>query len=243
MKQKPQTFIFDHPQALASGFAKWFYDLVNDKPSISVALSGGSTPKLFFQVLNREYRQKIDWAKIQVFWGDERCVPPGHEDSNFRMTYENLLDHVAIREQNIHRIHGESDPTLEAERYAQVIGEFLPQTDNLPMFDLVILGLGTDGHTASIFPGQMDLLKSDQFCQVAAHPESGQQRITLTGRIINHAANICFLVAGQGKSGVLAEILNKTGNWEKYPASYIKSNSGGTLHWFLDREAAAGLQK
>ena len=240
MKQRPETLIFDNPEALAAGFGKWFYNFINDRPIVHVALSGGSTPKLFFQVLSRQYVHKIDWSKIQVFWGDERCVPPDHEESNFLMTRQYLLDQAPIHQQNIHRIQGESIPEAAAERYGELIADILPQRDNLPVFDLIILGLGADGHTASIFPGQMRLLESDHFCDVATHPESGQQRITLTGRVINNAANICFLVAGEGKSKVVAEILNNTGDWEGYPASYVRPGRG-SLHWFLDQDAAGNV--
>lgn len=243
MGKESETLVFENAQELAEGFALWFYNFINDKPIVNVALSGGSTPKLFFQVLSQQYRERVDWSKIQFFWGDERCVPPDHEESNYHMARKYLLDHVAVPAQNIHRVHGESAPGPEAGRYGQLIADILPQTDTLPVFDLVILGLGADGHTASIFPDQINLIGSDDLCQVATHPESGQQRITLTGRVINRAVNTCFLVAGGGKSGVIAEILNKTGDWERYPASYIQPGAGGTLHWFLDREAAAGIQR
>lgn len=245
MKPVPEILIFDDPYSLAAGFAEWFHDFTSEKSIVNVALSGGSTPKLFFEILSKQYSHKIDWSKIHFFWGDERCVPPDHEESNFLMTRQNLLDRVNIPAHHIYRIHGESPPKAEAERYGDLMKHLLPQTGNFPAFDLVILGLGTDGHTASIFPGQMHLLKSDRFCEVARHPESGQQRITLTGTVINNATNICFLVAGDGKSEVVAEILNNTGNWEKYPAAYVQPNAGvpGSLRWFLDRTAAGGLRE
>ncbi len=242
MKQEVALEIFEDPPALASGFASWFYDFVSTRPKTNVALSGGSTPKLFFQVLSNEYKDRIDWSGIQLFWGDERCVPPDHQDSNFLMTSKNLFDHISIPSKNVHRILGESDPEKEAQRYGQVLGEVLSHRDSLPVFDLIILGLGSDGHTASIFPDQMHLLQGAGYCEVATHPDSGQRRITLTGKVINQADNICFLVAGAGKSEVVGEILNKTGNWEKYPASYVHGG-GDSIHWFLDREAASIFRK
>ena len=242
MKQEPEIVIFENPSTLASGFALWFYNFVSARPKTNVALSGGGTPKLFFQVLSDEYKDRIDWSGIQFFWGDERCVPPDHQDSNFLMTSKNLFDHITIPPENIHRIFGESDPEEEAVRYGHVLGDVLSHRDSLPVFDLLILGLGNDGHTASIFPDQMHLLRDAGYCAVATHPDSDQRRITLTGKVINQADNICFLVGGESKSAVVGEILNKTGNWKKHPASYVR-NGGGSLHWFLDRGAASAFQK
>ena len=241
MKPKAhEILVFDDPPALARGFADWFYNFVIDKRVVTIALSGGSTPKLFFEILSTQYGKKIDWSKIHLFWGDERCVPPDHKESNFHMTRQNLLDRVAIPSQNIHRIYGESLPEDEADRYSDEIKDALSQNNNLPVFDLVILGLGADGHTASIFPTQMHLLKSDHICEVATHPESGQQRITLTGPVINNSKNICFLVTGKGKSDVVKDILKNTGDWQKYPAAHVHPNAAGpgSLRWFLDRDAA-----
>ena len=244
MTEGREILIFENPEALAAGFADWFYEFTRTRSVVNVALSGGSTPKLFLQELSKRNSHKIDWSAIRFFWGDERCVPPDHEESNFHMTRQYLLDLADIPTRNIYRIRGESPPEAEAARYGDLIKDVLPSNDHLPVFDLVILGLGADGHTASIFPGQMHLLESERVCAVARHPQSGQQRITLTGRVINNATNICFLVAGEGKSEVVVEILDSKGEWEKYPAAYVRPSAGGvgSVRWFLDRGAAGGVR-
>lgn len=228
--------IYSDPQAVATVFAVFFENWSRESKPFTVALSGGSTPKILFRHLAEKYRDDLDWGSIHFFWGDERCVPPGDEDSNFKMTNEMLLQHIPIPKENIHRIHGEDQPEEEARRYAAEIREFVPVKNGLPAFDLVLLGMGEDGHTASIFPHQMELLHSEKICEAATHPVSGQQRISLTGPVINQAEKVAFLVTGAGKSNIVSEIRHRKGDWESYPAAHIRS--AGTLYWFLDEEAA-----
>ncbi|MCB0517493.1 MAG: 6-phosphogluconolactonase [Lewinellaceae bacterium] len=233
---KTHVNIFTSPQAVAEAFAVFFQKWVADKNTFTVALSGGSTPKLLFRQLAEHYRERIAWDKLHFFWGDERCVPPDHADSNYRMTDEMLLRHIVMPPENIHRIRGEAEPVLEAERYAAEILDIVPLKDGWPAFDLILLGMGEDGHIASIFPDQMQLLDTSKVCAVATHPVSGQQRITLTGKVINHAAKVAFLVTGNSKRQVVKDIQGKTGAWEKYPAAHIKAR--GDLYWFMDEQAA-----
>jgi len=232
--------IFETQIDLAEGFADEFRKtceeviLVNGK--INIALSGGSTPKMLFTVLAVEYKNKIDWSKVNFYWVDERCVPADDEQSNFGMTNKTLLSNISIPEKNIHRIIGENDPEKEAVRYSDLLKKNIPLRNNFPEFDMILLGIGEDGHTASIFPDQMDLLNSEKFCAVAVHPETKQKRITLTGKVIDNAERIYFLATGSGKAEVIGTILNKKKDFLKYPAAHIKPLDG-ILKWYLDDKA------
>jgi 6-phosphogluconolactonase len=167
-------------------------------------------------------------------------VSPDDRESNFGMAKKALFSKIVIPSANIHRIHGEDDPHEEAARYSGEISEYTGKRDGLPVFDLVILGLGEDGHTASIFPYNIMLMKSEKVCEVAAHPLSGQKRITLTGSAINNAARVTFLVTGIKKSGIVEKILYKDATSLNFPASMIVP-AYGDLIWFLDKEAASLL--
>ena len=228
---------FKNPEATAKAFADYLSEIQQEVNRLNIALSGGSTPKLLFEILVNKYSDKIEWPKFHFYWGDERCVPPTSGESNYGMTHEYLFQHLEIPEENIHRVFGECDPDEEAVRYGKLISENLPPINGLPQFDLIILGLGEDGHTASIFPHQMELLTSKDVCEVAEHPISGQKRITLTGSVINNAKEVCFLVTGDAKAEKVNEILNITGDCQLYPASYIKPTHG-ELVWFLDKAAS-----
>tara|TARA_R110001599_G_scaffold344120_2_gene567330 strand:- start:1663 stop:2379 length:717 start_codon:yes stop_codon:yes gene_type:complete len=232
---------FKNSEATAKAFADYLCEKQLNVNRLNIALSGGSTPKILFEILVQKYLDKIDWAKFHFYWGDERCVPPTSGESNYGMTHEYLFQHIKISEENIHRVLGENTPNEEAIRYSQLITENLPSINGLPQFDLVMLGLGEDGHTASIFPHQMELITSSKVCEVAEHPISGQKRITLSGSVINNAKEVCFLVTGEAKAEKVNEILNITGNCERYPAAYIKPTHG-ELIWFLDKAASGKLE-
>jgi 6-phosphogluconolactonase len=228
---------------LASDLAAEIVSLVNkaavEGREMTIALSGGSTPGLLFSVLAAEYKDKVKWEFAHFFWGDERCVPPHDPESNFGMTSRNFLEKINIPNKNIHRVTGEEDPEKEALRYSEEILKFTRQRHGKPVFDLIILGLGDDGHTASIFPGQEELLKSDKICSVAIHPVTMQKRITITGPVINNAEIVIFLVSGLNKAEVVAEIIEKPGISD-YPAAAIEPISG-VLKWYLDMDAASML--
>lgn len=224
------------PAAVAADFTRYFVELLEGKDHLTVALSGGSTPKRLFKLWAEQYRDTIDWSKVRFFWGDERCVPPNHEESNYGMTKQLLFNHVELPEENIHRVIGEADPGAEAIRYSAEISDNTEASEGYPVFDLVILGMGSDGHTASIFPHQMDLLESEKFCAVADHPESGQQRITLTGPVINRAKAVAFLVTGESKQEKVSAILGREEGATQFPAAHIMPESGD-LHWFMDEAA------
>jgi 6-phosphogluconolactonase len=241
---KPEIRIFTKPQIMADSLAEEFYRYANTafqtRQRLFVALSGGSTPLLFFTRLgefNKERKNKIEWNKIFFFWGDERCVPPDDPDSNYGGAKTVLIDQISIPENNICRILGEEDPETEASRYGALLKVSVPMQRGIPVFDWIFLGVGNDGHTASIFPNQMNLINSDQFCAVAKHPETGQSRITLTGKVINSARRVTFMATGSSKSTIVSQIINNEPESKKYPAAKIKPEYG-MLDWYLDSEAA-----
>lgn len=230
--------IFKNKEELTVAFCNEMLKLSHQKENFSIALSGGNTPKCIFQKIAADYNNKFDWSRIHLFWGDERCVSPDSSESNYAMTKKYLLDQINIPEKNVHRINGENDPETEAKRYEVEIKSNVKLKNGLPCFDLVMLGLGEDGHTASIFPNQMNLIDSEKICEVAVHPSSGQKRITLTGRVINIASVITFLVTGESKKEILKKVLvdkNKT-----LPAEFIQPVSG-ELKFYVDEAAARFL--
>lgn len=231
------SHIFPSGEEVAKAFAKHIALRIAESERYTLALSGGSTPKILFRELAEQYKDQIDWAKLHLFWGDERCVAPDHEESNFKMTNELLIQHVPIPTENVHRILGEAEPQGEAVRYEKVIRQVFKQPTGLPTFDMVMLGMGSDGHTASIFPDQMQLLSSSTVCAVATHPDSGQKRVSLTGPVINAAREIAFLVTGESKTEKVQKIYNQLPGSEAFPAAHIQSKIGETV-WWLDESAA-----
>ena len=206
------------------------------------ALSGGHTPKAFFEVLAQPpYRDGVPWDSVIFFWGDERCVPPDNDESNFKMTNLALLSHIPIPESNVHRIIGENPPDEEAERYGEVISKFVPASGNgFPRFDWIFLGMGDDGHTASLFPGAPTLNEKEKICVVATHPQTGQKRVSVTFPVLDSGARVSFLVAGADKEPVLRQILEGEGQQLPYPASMVNPVDG-VLEWYVDSAAAPWL--
>ena len=239
--EEPIALVFEDKDKLVKGFTEFFIDLLNQKGGrFSIALSGGSTPKVWFEYLAQISKDDVDWGRVHLYWGDERCVPPDNEDSNYGMTKKYLLDFIDIPEKNIHRIKGELKPKEASAQYDRELKANLSE-GNIPVFDLVILGLGDDGHTASIFPHEIDLWDSDDFCVVATHPTSGQQRVSLTGKVINSARSVAFLVTGISKAEKIHEILEINDDQSIYPASLVNPVEG-MLYWFLDSLAASQLK-
>jgi len=240
----PNLHIFETPKETAKAVADLILAKAKEKSKLSMpfnlALSGGSTPKLLFSILSSNYSDLIPWHLVRLFWVDERCVPPTHEESNFGMTFENLLTNVPIPDVNIFRMMGENQPQKEAIRYQEIIENQLPLKNGMPQFDLILLGLGDDGHTASIFPDNLSLLDTQHKVAVSKHPQSSQHRITLTGNVINAANEVIFLVTGTSKSEVLKLIINHLPHFERYPASYIHAQSK-LPEFYLDKAAAEKL--
>jgi 6-phosphogluconolactonase len=211
-----------------------------------LALSGGSTPRRLYELLSRPpFVERIDWSRVQVFWGDERCVPPDHPESNYRMAREALLDRVPIPKENVHRIRGEDEPPHAAQAYEQVLRGFFGQAEGPPerSFDEVLLGMGNDGHTASLFPGTPPVTEERRWV-MAEHIEQPQAmwRITLTPVVINAAADVTFLVAGGNKAERLSEVLEGGPRDHPLPAQLIRPKHG-SLHWMVDAAAGARLRK
>lgn len=235
--------IFYNIDKLSEYFAEFLKSEVDSsEDKFNLVLSGGSTPKHIFKYLSEYYRTKIVWNKINFFWGDERCVPPNDNESNYKMTFETLLSKVSVPKENIFRIKGEAHPNDEAKRYSSLITDKVHSKNNLPQFDLIMLGLGEDGHTASIFPNQKSLLNSDNIYATAVHPASEQIRITITGNVINNASAVLFIATGSNKAKVVDEIINQKENYKKYPASFINLQNG-TVYWLLNKAAASQIEQ
>ncbi len=223
-------------ERLAADFAGQLQHLITTREYVTVALSGGSTPGLFFKALV-SLNPPVDWNSVRFFWVDERCVPADHAESNFGAAYRALLKPLAIPESNYYRIRGEDNPEGEARWYAQLIMDVAGSGQGVPVFDFIFLGLGTDGHTASIFPHQIERWDAEDLCTVGIHPETGQKRVTFTGRLINAATRIIFHVIGKEKAEIAQMVSRKTGNYTVYPASRVDPLNGELL-WYLDAEAA-----
>jgi 6-phosphogluconolactonase len=181
---KPLFKIFHTPSELAEAFAAELTGSINDTikkgSPFMLAVSGGNTPKLLYSILAEKYSLAVNWKNVHFFWVDERCVPPVNTQSNYGMTKQILFDKINIPERNIHRIRGEDDAAEEAARYTLEILSHTRSKKRLPVFDHIILGMGEDGHTASIFPGNLALVESEKICETAVNPISGQKRITMT---------------------------------------------------------------
>ena len=232
-------------------FARLADQYVIGSGSFTVALSGGSTPKAMFKLLAESpFLETVPWESIYLFWGDERCVPPEHADSNYRMTNEAMLSKVPIPTGNVFRIEGENpDHDKAARDYADKLSNFFltkiqpsktAPLSAVPRFDLIFLGMGPDGHTASLFP-HTTALKNDRDIVVANFVEKfNAYRITLTARTINNARNITFLAGGADKAEVLKQVLEGERNPDLYPSQLINPTKGSLL-WLVDEAAAAQL--
>ena len=231
---KPIIHIFKTPEDLANSFAlqliRWVNETAGD--SFHLALSGGKTPSLLFSILAEKYSHEVPWHKIHFWWGDERMVAPYDPESNFGVVNKLLFWKTGVSQDQIHRINGEADSIVEVKRYGLEIKTLVPLMENWPVFDLIMLGLGDDGHTASIFPNQMELLESDEITGIAFQPGTRQKRITLTGKVLNNAKRVAFLISGASKTKIFNEIIHSSENSSVYPASHI--HPGGELHWFGD---------
>jgi 6-phosphogluconolactonase len=228
-------------EELVEDFCRYTNELSRLKKIITIAISGGTTPLYFYRRLasfNSISLKKIDWNNMHFFWVDERCVPASHQDSNFGSANRLFLRAIDIPEENIHRIRGENIPSDEALRYSDDIRLNVSIRNSFPSFDWIFLGLGEDGHVASIFPDQLKLLFSDKFCETSVHPQTKQNRITLTGKVLINARRVTFIVSGEIKKQIVKEIIKKEPVAKLYPASYIKS-VGGRLEWYLDKQAAS----
>jgi 6-phosphogluconolactonase len=234
--------LFETPEELAEASARDFaartQETIDERGRFAVALAGGSTPKATYEVLARDYANELDWSRVHVFFGDERTVPPDHEDSNYRMAYETLLSHVSVG--SIHRMRGELPPDEAAAAYEEELRAFFGQVD-VPRFDLILCGLGEDGHTLSLFPETAALDVNDRW--VVANPvlKLGTTRLTLTIPVLNVSRAVTFVVAKESKAEALKEVLEGDADPRAYPAKLVRPESRD-LTWMVDRAAARLLK-
>jgi len=207
-----------------------------------VALNGGGTPTRLFQLLAAEYRDKVAWNNVHVFWGDERCVPPEADGSSYGQAKEAFLGQVSIPDENIHRVKGELEPVEASKDYALVLKEFATSPFDFPRFDLAYLGMGEDGHTASLFPGSPVDVTEPTLPVTAHYQDRPANRVTLTQLVFNQAHVVAFMATGEKKAGTLAEVLSKRYNPELYPSQRIEPKDG-KLIWLVDENAAGRLPK
>jgi 6-phosphogluconolactonase len=244
---KPEFIICRDTEELYGKAAERFVELAQqaaqERGRFAVALSGGSTPRgLYARLATAEYREGIPWSRVHLFWGDERCVPPDHPESNYRMVQESLLSKIVIPESNVHRMAGEKEPQIAAAEYEAELKNFFRLSEGgLPRFDLILLGLGEDGHTASLFPGREALPETKRLVVAVYVEKLKSHRLTLTLPVLNNAAQIIFLVAADSKSAILKEVLRTDPRSSNLPAAKVQPVNG-RLTWMVTQDAAAELE-
>ncbi len=209
----------------------------------TLVLSGGSTPgKLYELLTSTPYRERLAWDRVHLFWGDERCVPPEHAESNFRLVQEELITPLGLSQKNLHRIKGELEsPEKSAAEYEEELADFFRlQAGDVPRFDLILLGMGADGHTASLFPSDNSLQECKHLVVATRSTHGGVRRITLTLPTINHARQVFFLISGPDKAETVREVLEGSRRGVPLPAQLVEP-SDGELRFYLDQPAASHL--
>jgi len=255
-------------EELSRGVAEWMVDYIHKtlllQDRFTIALSGGSTPKkLHLLLASHPFSNRIDWQKLHVFWGDERYVPFTDERNNAKMAFDTLLDHVPVPKSQIHIIRTDIDPEESAKEYEFILRDYFPAarhklqaisgapSHHSPLtthdaksstFDLVLLGLGDNSHTLSLFPGEEVIHEKDQWVRSVFVKEVKMERITLTAPVVNLSKRIAFLVSGQDKAEAVAHILSDSYDPDRYPAQVIKPVNG-ELFWFMDEPAASRVKQ
>jgi len=238
-----QVSVFPDINALSRAAAERFVSLSQAAILLhgrfATALSGGSTPRHLYSLLGSSpYCENIDWKRVHIFWADERCVAPSHEDSNYKLVADTMLLKAAVPEGHIHRIHGEEGPGPAAAMYEEELHRFFAASPK-PVFDLVVLGAGVDGHTASLFP-ESALLQEKTRDVVPVYREKPEvDRVSLTLPVLNRSAHLLFLVAGDDKADIVHEVL-RSGSQKQYPAGRVQPVDG-ILSWFIDKAAASKI--
>lgn len=225
--------------AAAERFRKIAHASIDARGSCFAAVSGGSTPKRLFSLFAQEYKKTIMWQNVCIFWADERCVSKEDDESNYKHAVLLWLSKVGIPKRHIYRIEGEADPAVEARRYEESIKKAFHVQD-IPVFDIVLLGMGSDGHTASLFPGSESLHERNRLILPVYSEQQKQNRITMTLPILNNARHIIFMVSGSSKARVLSEIIEHPDKRRRYPAGLIQPTHGD-VQWLVDREATVHL--
>jgi len=241
---KPEIHVFNDLEELSRAAADLFIEQVaqaiNERNRFLVVFNGGSTPTRLFELLATDYHENVDWSKVHAFWGDERCVPPDDAGSSYGQARDILLSHVLIPDSNIHRIKGELGPDEASKDYSLTLREFASPPFEWPRFDLVYLGMGEDGHTASLFPGSPVDVSEPTMPVTAHYQDRPANRVTLAPIVFNSARMIVFMATGEKKANTLAEVMSDRYNPERYPAQRIDP-SDGRLIWLVDGAAASKL--
>jgi len=243
---KPDIRIFKDLEILSRHAANIFVEqaasAIAERDRFLVALNGGNTPTRLFQVLASDYRDKVNWNKTHIFWGDERCVPPDDPGSSYGQARAALLSHVPIPDSNIHRVDTSFPPSEAAKDYALTLKQFESPPFAFPGFDLVYLGMGEDGHTASLFPGSSVQVTESVIPFTANYQDRPANRVTMTQLVFNQAQTVVFMATGEKKAVTLAEVLSDRYNPELYPAQRIEPKNG-ELIWLVDEDAASKLPR
>ena len=235
--------VYNSKEELSEALASWISDLIKktleSEEFFTLALSGGETPQLLYKKLAEGYKEKIDWKRVHIFWGDERAVPFDDDRNNSKMAFDNLLNHVNVPKSQIHKIRVDIEPLFAVKDYENVLQTYFRNTEK--SFDLILLGIGDDGHTLSIFPGSSLTGDLDNWVNAVYNEKQKMYRITLMPSIVNKASYIAFMVTGKNKSEILYRIIEGPHEPNVFPAQLIKPGTG-EVHWFLDKAAAERLQ-
>jgi 6-phosphogluconolactonase len=237
-----QLHIYKNSEEMSCAVAAWMVDSIaatlKKQDRFTIALSGGSTPQRLHTILaSSPYKDQIDWTKLHIFWGDERAVPFEDDRNNAKMAYDTLLNYVPVPPSQIHVMRTDIPPEQSAIEYEKILHQYF----SLTSFDLVLLGMGDDGHTLSLFPGTEVVHETQAWAKAFFLPAQNMYRITLTKSIVNKSACIAFLTTGTAKAHALKEVLKGVPNPDLYPSQVINPEQG-ELHWFVDEAAAAELQ-
>jgi 6-phosphogluconolactonase len=246
IRMNPDVRIFKDLELLSLTAVQFFFDrsvlAIQEHGRFLAVLNGGSTPQRFLQLLAADQRRKIEWEKTHIFWGDERCVPPDDAESSYGLARELLLHYVNIPESNVHRIRGELSPVEASKDYTLVLKQFSVQKLQWPRFDLVLLGMGEDGHTASLFPGSPVKTSEPVLAVTAYYQDRPAKRVTLTPPVFNSARLILFMVAGENKAITLSKVFSEPKQPELYPVQRIDPKDGESI-WLVDEAAANKLPR
>jgi len=242
---EPKIHVYKDLQELSVAAADLFVDkaahAIATYGRFLIALSGGSTPKPLYKLLTQSpFRDRIDWDKLHFFWGDERCVSRDNPGNNYFQAKQSLFDYIPVPEDNIHRIISELDPIDAAKDYVRVLKDFAESLYDWPRFDLVLLGMGDDGHTASLFPGSPVDVTSPTVAVTANYQDRPAKRVSLTPLVFNTARCVVFLAVGKEKAETLAKILNGEYHPQLLPAQRIRPTDGEII-WLIDEAAAVKL--
>jgi 6-phosphogluconolactonase len=240
-----QLHVFKDAGELSSSVAKWIAETIGDslkkQDRFTIALSGGSTPQRLHKILAASpYNEQVDWSKLHVFWGDERAVPFEDSRNNAKMAYDTLLNFVPVPAAQIHVMRTDIAPEQSAAEYEKILHQYFPLNGPSYSFDLVLLGMGDDGHTLSLFPGTEVIHEEKAWAKAFFLKAQDMYRITLTKSIVNRSARVAFLTTGTSKAHALKEVLEGPYHPDLYPSQEIRP--AGELHWFVDQAAAAGLE-